>query len=420
MRKAKNIFENIDVLSIVLYIFLLFFGWINIYASQYNEDINFVLDFNSRYGKQIFFIIISTLVAFILLIIDWKFFFTLSYLFYICIIFLLVGVLFVGDVTGGASSWYKIGGFKFQPSEFAKFASALALAKYYNGILAKKMDMKQKIFSYSLIIIPFLLIILQNDLGTALTFTSFVLVFYREGLSGNILIFGFIILVLFITSLLFEKLILIYILFAISTILCFLSRKEKKQLYIIISSLIISCSFILSVNYFFENILSDHHRKRINVLIGKEFDPQGAGYNLIQSKIAIGSGGLFGKGFLSGTQTRFDFVPEQSTDFIFCTIGEEWGFFGSLFFFSIYLGLLVRILFLAERQRSNFSRIYGYSVASILFAHFVINIGMTIGLLPVIGIPLPFISYGGSSLIGFTILLFIFINLDSYRLQILR
>ena len=420
MRKAKNIFENIDVLSILLYIFLLFFGWINIYASQYNEDINFVLDFNSRYGKQIFFIIISTLVAFILLIIDWKFFFTLSYLFYICIIFLLVGVLFVGDVTGGASSWYKIGGFKFQPSEFAKFASALALAKYYNGILAKKMDMKQKIFSYSLIIIPFLLIILQNDLGTALTFTSFVLVFYREGLSGNILIFGFIILVLFITSLLFEKLILIYILFAISTILCFLSRKEKKQLYLIISSLIISCSFILSVNYFFENILSDHHRKRINVLIGKEFDPQGAGYNLIQSKIAIGSGGLFGKGFLSGTQTRFDFVPEQSTDFIFCTIGEEWGFFGSLFFFSIYLGLLVRILFLAERQRSNFSRIYGYSVASILFAHFVINIGMTIGLLPVIGIPLPFISYGGSSLIGFTILLFIFINLDSYRLQILR
>ena len=420
MRKAKNIFENIDVLSIGLYISLLVFGWINIYASQYNEDINFVLDFNSRYGKQIFFIIISSLVAFILLIIDWKFFFTLSYLFYICILFLLVGVLFVGDVTGGASSWYKIGGFKFQPSEFAKFASALALAKYYNGILAKKMDMKQKIFSYSLIIIPFLLIILQNDLGTALTFTSFVLVFYREGLSGNILIFGFIILVLFITSLLFEKLILIYILFAISTILCFLSRKEKKQLYLIISSLIISCSFILSVNYFFENILSDHHRKRINVLIGKEFDPQGAGYNLIQSKIAIGSGGLFGKGFLSGTQTRFDFVPEQSTDFIFCTIGEEWGFFGSLFFFSIYLGLLVRILFLAERQRSNFSRIYGYSVASILFAHFVINIGMTIGLLPVIGIPLPFISYGGSSLIGFTILLFIFINLDSYRLQILR
>tara|TARA_B100001115_G_C15841228_1_gene421898 strand:- start:212 stop:1474 length:1263 start_codon:yes stop_codon:yes gene_type:complete len=420
MRKAKNIFENIDILSIGLYISLLVFGWINIYASQYNEDINFILDFNSRYGKQIFFIIISALVAFILLIIDWKFFYTLSYLFYICILFLLVGVLFVGDVTGGASSWYKIGGFKFQPSEFAKFASALALAKYYNGIHAKKMELKQKIFSYFLIIIPFLLIILQNDLGTALTFTSFILVFYREGLSVNILIFSFIILVLFITSLLFEKLILIYILFTISAILCFLSRKEKKQLYLIISSLIISCSFILSVNYLFENILSDHHRKRINVLIGKEFDPQGAGYNLIQSKIAIGSGGLFGKGFLNGTQTRFDFVPEQSTDFIFCTIGEEWGFFGSLFFFSLYLGLLVRVLFLAERQRSNFSRIYGYSVASILFAHFVINIGMTIGLLPVIGIPLPFISYGGSSLIGFTILLFIFINLDSYRLQILR
>ena len=221
-------------------------------------------------------------------------------------------------------------------------------------------------------------------------------------------------------SLVLDKILLTYILIAISISIILFIRKKKKEVLIIISGLIIAISCVFSVNYVFEDVLSEHHRKRINILLGKDFDPHGAGYNLIQSKIAIGSGGLSGKGFLNGTQTRFDFVPEQSTDFIFCTIGEEWGFLGSLFFLALFSGLLVRILFLAERQRSNFSRIYGYSVACILFIHFFINIGMTIGLVPVIGIPLPFISYGGSSLIGFTILLFIFLNLDSYRLQILR
>ena len=200
----------------------------------------------------------------------------------------------------------------------------------------------------------------------------------------------------------------------------FLSRNKKKEILMIVGGLIIAISCVFSVNYIFHDVLSEHHRKRINIVLGKDFDPHGAGYNLIQSKIAIGSGGISGKGFLNGTQTRFDFVPEQSTDFIFCTIGEEWGFLGSLLFLALFTSLLVRILFLAERQRSNFSRIYGYSVACILFMHFLINIGMTIGIVPVIGIPLPFTSYGGSSLIGFTILLFIFLNLDSYRLQILR
>ena len=206
----------------------------------------------------------------------------------------------------------------------------------------------------------------------------------------------------------------------ISLIILFLTRKKKKEILLILGGLIISICFILSSNYIFNDLLSDHHRKRINILLGKDFDPQGAGYNLIQSKIAIGSGGLTGKGFLNGTQTRFDFVPEQSTDFIFCTIGEEWGFFGSFLFIILYVSLLLRVLWLSERQRSNFSRIYGYSVACILFTHFLINIGMTLGLMPVIGIPLPFTSYGGSSLIGFTVLVFIFLNLDSYRLQILR
>ncbi|MDC0249713.1 rod shape-determining protein RodA [Flavobacteriales bacterium] len=420
MRVAKNIFANIDKVSILLYAILILFGWINIYASQYNEDTAIALDLSSRYGKQLLFIGISCFVAFLTLIIDWKFYYSLSYLFYISIILLLISVLFKGSATGGAISWFEIGMFKLQPSEFAKFTTALCLAKYYNNLRVKRISLQDKLKTYAIIILPCLLIILQNDLGTALVYGAFILVLYREGLSGNILIFGLIISILFMLTLVVEKRILISIILSISVILYLFSRKKKKELLLLLGILISCASFILSVDYIFNNVLGHHHQKRINILLGKEFDPHGAGYNLIQSKIAIGSGGVNGKGFLNGTQTRFDFVPEQSTDFIFCTIGEEWGFLGSLFFIILFIGLLVRILFLAERQRSNFSRIYGYSVATILFMHFIINIGMTIGLLPVIGIPLPFISYGGSSLIGFTILLFIFLNLDSYRLQILR
>ena len=420
MRIAKNIFDNIDKISILFYVLLVCLGWISIYASQYNDDTSFALDLTSRYGKQFFFVIVAFFCAFLTLIIDWKFFYSLSYVFYICIILLLIGVLFKGSVTGGSMSWFELGSFKFQPSEFAKFTTGLALAKYYNNIHFKTISLLDKPKTYGIILLPFLLIVLQNDLGTALVFTAFVLVLYREGLSGNILIFGIIIGILFLLTLLVEKLLLTSVFGGIILLLIILLRKKKKEIIVLISIFIISTSFIFSVNYIFNEVLAPHQKTRINVLLGKEIDPQGAGYNLIQSKIAIGSGGFFGKGFLNGTQTRFDFVPEQSTDFIFCTIGEEWGFLGSLFFMILYVGLLLRVLFLAERQRSNFSRIYGYSVATILFMHFCINIGMAIGLLPVIGIPLPFISYGGSSLVGFTILLFIFLNLDSYRLQILR
>ena len=420
MRKEKNIFANIDKISILLYLLLMIFGWVSIYASQYNDDTYFILDSSSRYGKQLLFIMIASIVAFLTLIIDWKFYYTLSYLFYICITLLLILVLFKGSVAGGSNSWFELGIFKFQPSEFAKFTTALALAKYYNNIHFKKINLLNKLKTYGIILVPFLLIILQNDLGTALVFTAFILVLYREGLSGNILIFCVVIGILFVLTLLIEKNILISIVAIITLILIILQRKKKKETIAVFSIFIICLSFIFSVNYIFNEALAPHQRTRINVLLGKEIDPHGAGYNLIQSKIAIGSGGFLGKGFLNGTQTRFDFVPEQSTDFIFCTIGEEWGFLGSLLFMILYIGLLLRILFLAERQRSNFSRVYGYSTATILFMHFVINVGMTIGLIPVIGIPLPFISYGGSSLIGFTILLFIFLNLDSYRLQILR
>jgi rod shape determining protein RodA len=420
MRRAKNIFDNIDSVSILLYALLILFGIVNIYASQFNDDTSFALDISSRYGKQILFAGVSAFVAFIIVIIDWKFFYSLTYLFYISVVLLLIGVLFQGAITGGASSWFELGSFKFQPSEFAKFATALAVAKYYNNIHSKKVSLQDKLKTYGIIILPFLLIILQNDLGTALVYTAFILVLYREGLSGNILIFGLVIGVLFVLALLVDQIQLISILGGITILLFLLSRKKKKEIIALSGILITSVAFVLSVNYIFDNFLAPHHQVRIDILLGKKIEAHGAGYNLIQSKIAIGSGGLSGKGFLNGTQTRFDFVPEQSTDFIFCTIGEEWGFLGSLFFVSVFIGLLLRILFLAERQRSNFSRIYGYSVATILFMHFLINIGMTIGLVPVIGIPLPFISYGGSSLVGFTILLFIFLNLDSYRLQILR
>lgn len=420
MRIAKNIFANIDLVTVSLYVLLIIFGWLNIYASQYNDDLNFTLDFTTRYGKQLFFILFSSFVAFIILIIDWKFFYSLSYIFYAAIIILLISVLIIGSVTSGATSWFEIGGLKFQPSEFAKFTTALALAKFFNMQHIKNLNLKTKILSYLIIAIPFLLIILQNDTGTALVYCSFILVLYREGLSTNILIFLLIIAILFTLTLLIDKVILGSIFTVITLVFSFIFRKNKKDLFTILIGWCISLLFILSVNYIFNEVLSPHQSKRINVLLGKEFDPYGAGYNLIQSKIAIGSGGFAGKGYLKGTQTRFDFVPEQSTDFIFCTIGEEWGFVGSAGFVFIFMGMILRLVFLAERQRSNYSRIYGYSVACILFAHFVINIGMTIGLLPVIGIPLPFISYGGSSLLGFTILLFIFLNLDSYRLQILR
>ena len=420
MRKAKNIFANIDLVTIVIYLILVLFGWVNIYASQYNDDILFALDFSSRYGKQFYFIIISLVAALIILIIDWKFYYSLSYIIYGIIIFSLCAVLIIGGVTNGAVSWFQIGSIKIQPSEMAKFATALALARFFNMQHIKEQKISTKLYSYLIILLPIILIIFQNDLGTALIFSSFILVLYREGLSINILFFFLIVGVICLLSLLINQMILIYIFSFIAVICILFFRFNKKDILTILFSWTFSIVLVMGTNYFVNNILSDHHTKRINILLGKEFDPYGAGYNLIQSKIAIGSGGGVGKGFLNGTQTRFDFVPEQSTDFIFCTIGEEWGFFGSLAFILLFIGLISRVILLSERQRSSFSRIYGYSVACILFFHFTINIGMTIGLIPTVGIPLPFISYGGSSLLGFTVLLFIFLNLDSYRLEILR
>ena len=421
MRKTIEIFGKIDGITILLYLFLVFFGWVNIYASMYNDDITTsVFDLSTKYGKQLLFIGISLFAAFVILIIDWRFFDTLSFVLYGITIISLIAVLFFAKETGGANSWFKIGNFKIQPSEFAKFTTSLALAKMFSLNKQNLYSFRSMIRNYTIILIPFFLIILQNDMGTALVFTSFILVFYREGLSGNVLIFLLVIVALVLFSLLIYPWIVAVFFTSLIFIIYYFSSNRVRSLKVSSIVAIISNGIIFSTGYLYNHLLSPHQIERINILIGKDFDPQNAGYNLIQSKIAIGSGGFFGKGFLHGTQTRFDFVPEQSTDFIFCTIGEEWGFLGSFVFLLVFTTLLLRIIFLAEKQKSQFCRVYGYSVACILFIHLMINISMTIGLAPIIGIPLPFMSYGGSSLVSFTILIFIFLNLNSYRMDILR
>ena len=421
MRKTIEIFGKIDGITILLYLFLVSFGWMNIYASMYNDDITTsVFDLSTKYGKQLLFIGISLFVAFIILIIDWRFFDTLSFVLYGITIISLIAVLFFAKETGGANSWFKIGNFKIQPSEFAKFTTSLALAKMFSLNKQNLFSFRSMIRNYTIILIPFFLIILQNDMGTALVFTSFILVFYREGLSGNVLIVLLVTFALVLFSLLIYPWIVAVFFTSLIFIIYYFSSNRVRSLKVSSIVAIISNGIIFSTGYLYNHLLSPHQIERINILIGKDFDPQNAGYNLIQSKIAIGSGGFFGKGFLHGTQTRFDFVPEQSTDFIFCTIGEEWGFLGSFVFLLVFTTLLLRIIFLAEKQKSQFCRVYGYSVACILFIHLIINISMTIGLSPIIGIPLPFMSYGGSSLVSFTILIFIFLNLNSYRMDILR
>ena len=433
MRNQRNIFVNIDWITVLLYIALILIGWINIYAAVFNEEHYSIFDISQRYGKQLMWIGLAIILAIVILLFEGQFFTSFAIPIYIGVILLLIGVLLFGTEIKGARSWFKIGSFALQPSEFAKFATGLALAKYLSTLNIKMQDFKTKVIATIIIGVPALLILIQGDAGSTLVYTAFVFVLYREGLSGNILLIGVYAAIIFILSLLLRlntftffsfpvkgDVLLMIILGIIAAFSMYITKKMKKTWTVIIIGLTFSLGLVFSVNYIFEKILEPHQSKRINVLLGIESDPHGAGYNVNQSLIAIGSGGFSGKGFLEGTQTKFNFVPEQSTDFIFCTIGEEWGFLGSFILIILYLTLFLRLLFLAERQRSTFSRIYGYAVASILFFHFLINIGMTIGLAPVIGIPLPFISYGGSSLWSFTILLFIFIKLDSERIAVLR
>ncbi len=411
---------SIDWLVLTLYCVFVIAGLLCIYASVYSETNPDIYDMDKNYGKQLLWIVVSAFLGLLILLVDEKLFYAFAYGFYGITILMLLATFAIGAEIKGSSSWIRIGSFQIQPAEFAKFGTALALAKYLSGYNIDFKNWKVKAISMAIIALPMAIILLQNETGSALVFASFSLVLYREGLPGWLLVVGVLLAVLGVMALLIKPL---YIIIGLAVIaIAFLALVRRTQLLVFLTTgiVIFASAYVSSIDYVFENVMQAHQRTRINVLLGKEVDLKGAGYNVQQSLIAIGSGGPFGKGFLEGTQNKFRFVPEQSTDFIFCTIGEEFGFFGSLTFISLYMLFLWRLMVMAERQRNKFNRIYGYSLVSILFFHFLINIGMTLGLMPVIGIPLPFFSYGGSALLSFTILLFIFIRLDANRVNELK
>jgi rod shape determining protein RodA len=416
--KERNIYGKIDWITVWLYIILVLMGWVSVYSSVYDETHSSILDISQRYGKQMIWIIAGGVIAFIIMLMDAKVYNAFAYIIYGLSIVILLTVLGIGTTISGSKSWFQVGGFAIQPAEFAKFATCLALARYLSSYATDMNVLRTKIISTILIFTPAVLILLQNDTGSAVVYIALILVLYREGLSGYFLISGVIVVVLFVMTLLINQHVMAFLLTVLAVLLYYFNRFLRRRWWIIIMIWLSSVAVVYTVDYVFDNLLEDHQKTRINVLLGKESDPKGAGYNVNQSKIAIGSGGLIGKGFLQGTQTKYNFVPEQSTDFIFCTVGEEWGFAGSSVVIALFVYLLYRLVKMAERQRSDFGRIYGYGVVSILFFHFLVNVGMTIGLVPVIGIPLPFFSYGGSSLWAFTILLFIFIKLDANRLAL--
>ena len=448
-------------------------GWFNIYAAVFNEEHKGILDLSQRYGKQFIWIAATLVLAVFIVIIDVRFYFFFSWFIYIGIMLLLVLVLVFGKEINGARSWFEFGQLSFQPSEFAKFGTALVLADFLSKRRQELTKLKVIIPSAGIIFLPALLTALQPDMGSTIVFFSFFLVLFREGMSPFIFVSGLLMLILFFFTLIFSDVYLEIVLVAMAFLLTwFTTRKlrlcltglgifiviagplyvldhyvinslgnkliilisvilsgiafayyiyQKKAVSVLIIYLFLlgSIVYVDSVDYVYSHLLKPHQRERVEIMLGFKSDPHGTGYNVNQSMISIGSGGLTGKGYLQGTQTKFKFVPAQSTDFIFCTIGEEWGFLGSVTVIGLYIFLLLRLVMLAERQRSLFSRIYGYGVLAILFAHFFINIGMALGLVPVIGIPLPFLSYGGSSLWGFTILLFIFLRLDASRTEYL-
>lgn len=419
MKSQFSILKNVDKQIIFIFLAMIFFGWINIYAAEIKESHQSIFDTSQSYGKQLLWIVTALVIAAVILLFEAKFFPAFSMPIFWLIMLLLIGVIVFGTTVNASKSWFRIGGFSIQPAEFAKYATALAIARFVGESKLQAITWPVRFRLFAIIAFPVMLIFLQNDTGTALVFSALVIVLYREGyVSGWILIAGIAAVFLFMLTLLINEFIIIGILAAITLLTAFFVRKKKDIVQLLGLFMLVS-AYVYSVNYTFENVLQQHQKLRILVLIDESVDLRGAGYNLHQSKIAIGSGGIMGKGFLKGTQTKLNFVPEQGTDFIFCTIGEEWGFLGSLVTVSLFVWLLIRLVIMAERQRSAFSRVFGYSVASIIFFHFTVNMGMTIGLVPVIGIPLPFFSYGGSSLWAFTIMIFTFLKLDSNRLDLL-
>lgn len=473
MSRNINIWNRLDKASIIVFFLMIIAGWFNIYAAVYNEEHTGILDMSQRYGKQFVWILATLLIAVFVVVIDTRFYFFFAYFVYGGLIFLLIMVLILGKDINGARSWFQFGTLSLQPSEFAKFGTALALAAYLNSRKHDLMKLPVFMTCIGIIFLPALLVAIQPDLGSTVVYFALFLVLFREGMSPYIFVSGLIMVILFFFTLLFNSVyltvgvilsafvlvwvstrkwklvleglgIIVVVTFILYTLndLFFETLSEEYILFlavilsgiayafyiyskkaipvlIIYLFLIGSLGFINTVDFGFNKLLKPHQKERVEIMLGIKSDPHGTGYNVNQSIISIGSGGFSGKGYLKGTQTKFKFVPAQSTDFIFCTVGEEWGFLGSFFVIGLYVFLLIRLVILAERQRSDFSRIYGYGVISILFIHFFINIGMSIGIVPVIGIPLPFFSYGGSSLWGFTILLFIFLRLDASRTEYL-
>ncbi|MDB3865949.1 rod shape-determining protein RodA [bacterium] len=409
MLKTKG--SKYDWVTIFVYIALVAIGWINIYSASFNEASTSFFDVKQVYTKQLIFICLSVLLIVFILAIEVKFYERFSSIIYLIALFSLLGLFLFGKNINGATSWYAVGGFTIQPSEFAKVATSLALAKYVSDIQIDLLTYQDQIKSLIIVFLPAILIIPQPDPGSALVYLALIFALYREGLPTIYLLFSFIVAALFVATLSFGTVWVSLLILLITGIIIFKSEKKSIFKYGILA---VACiGFSISVNFIFENVLEQRHRDRFNIVLGKQVDTKSIGYNTNQSEIAIGSGGWTGKGWLQGTQTKGKFVPEQDTDYIFSTVGEEWGFIGSMGVVVLFLFLIIRLLILSERQKSQFSRIYGYSVASILFFHFFINIGMVSGLLPTIGIPLPFFSYGGSGLWSFTILLFIFIRLDA-------
>lgn len=472
MRNDQNILKQLDWITVIMWFIMVISGWLTIYAACYDYEHEKIFDLSMRYGQQIIWIAMAVVSIVFVMAIDTKFYDSIAIPLYVFMIGLLILTIFIAPEIKGSHSWIQIGGFRFQPAELAKYATALCLAKYMSSYGYDIKRTKNFLLTAVIIGLPMLIIVAQQETGSALVFAIFILVLFREGLNGDFLIYGALTILFFVLVIKYGYMIVFLLATLVGIFLIFHYSKDialfktyiitnagiwvsglivKLVNYELISYTLISeisfgasallflifaiirrskihlrvilffiCTAILcfAADYAFNKVLQPHQQIRIKVVMGLEDDPQGAGYNVRQAQIAIGSGGLIGKGFLNGTQTKLNYVPEQDTDFIFCTIGEEAGFVGTTFVILLYVAFICRLIMMAERQRTAFSRIYGYSVASIFFFHFCINIGMVIGLLPVIGIPLPFFSYGGSSMIAFTILLFTFIKLDSRRMYI--
>jgi rod shape determining protein RodA len=419
-QQQRGFFFNVDWAIVFVYLALCTIGLLNIHSAVFDEKHPTFLDFNTDYGKQLIYVIVGIVVGIFILLLESRFFSAFAPVFYGITVVLLMLVLVVGRNVGGNQAWISIGGgFRLQPSELAKLTACLLLARYLSGTNVRVTDPKSFLIALAIIGFPMFLIMLQPDAGSTLVFSSLIFVLYREGISPYFLVLEGLLITLFVLTLKVNN--TVYIvggLIIIAIIIVLLTRRNRKIMPIIAIGLAISISFVFSVRFLYTSVLKPHQKVRIDIVLGITTDIKGKGYNVNQSKIAIGSGKMWGRGYMQGTQTKYSFVPEQGTDFIFCTVGEEWGFAGATVVLGLYLFLLLRIIRVAERQRSTFTRVYAYGVASVIFFHVIINIGMTIGIVPSIGIPLPLISYGGSSLLSFTIMLFILIKLDSNRMGI--